>query len=172
MGVVLFLAVFLQVGPAPTDAVVSGAETSAVEMEIDMEVSAPAGGSVVAHLIEPGGAQQTVALRERSPGRYGGITAVRRIDYVVVFEALGVGDGQSSPARLTELGLDGALVALPVTATTAAEESSPATQWGWLGLGLGALSLAFLALWALPEREKRDDEPAEAAATIDAGTPD
>ena len=167
MGVVLFLAVamqaFFQVGPALTDPVASGTETSASQMEVDLEVSAPAGGSVVAHLIEPGGGQQTVALRERTPGRYGGITEVRRIDYVVVFEALGVADGQSSPARLTEIGLDRSLVALPFTPTTPPQETA-GTEWGWLGLGLGALSLALLALWALPDRAPR----AETSAAADA----
>ena len=175
----MLLLVAFQLGNAPTDAVVVGSEASASTMEIDLEVSAPPGGSVVAHLIEPGGAPQlTVALRERSPGRYGGITEVRRVDFVVVFEALGLVDAQSEPARLTALGLDRAILgALPVSPTTseAGGVSNERAQWGWLGLALGSLSLAALALWALPERTKRevadpdagasDDQPAERTPT-------
>ena len=123
-------------------------------MEIDLSVSAPPGGSVVAHVIEPGGRQQTFALRERSSGRYGGVFEVGRIDLVVVFEALDGAGTQSDPVRLTDIGLDRALLgALPVAPpTTASGVSSQTRVWGWLGLAMGAASLAALALWALPDK--------------------
>ncbi len=152
------LMIFFQVGGFFVEPAVEGRETSATRMEIDLSVSAAPGGSVVAHLIDPGGNQQTVALRERSSGRYGGIIEVGRVDLVVVFEALDGLGTQSEPARLTDIGLDRALLgALPVapTTTTAPGVSASTKQWGWLALAMAALSLAALALWALPDRPPR-----------------
>lgn len=152
----LALMMFFQVGGFFVEPAVEGRETSATRMEIDLSVSAAPGGSVVVHLIDPGGNQQTVALRERSSGRYGGIIEVGRVDLVVVFEALDGLGTQSEPARLTDIGLDRALLgALPVAPTTTTVPGvSPSTrQWGWLALAMAALSLAALALWALPDRQ-------------------
>jgi len=160
------LAMALQVGGFFVAPEVEGREAGASMMEIDLSVSAPPGGSVVAHLIEPGGRQQTFALRERSSGRYGGVFEVGRIDLVAVFEALDGAGIQSEPARLTDIGLDRALLgALPVAPpTTASGVSSQTRGWGWLGLAMGAASLAALALWALPDKTEpvavTDDEPA------------
>lgn len=162
MPVLVALAMLLQVGGFFVAPEVSGRETSAARMEIDLSVSAAPGGSVVAHLIQPGGSQQTLALRERSSGRYGGIFEVDRIDLVVVFEALDPSAAQSEPVRLTDIGLDRALLgALPVAPTTTEAGVSASTQgWGWLGLAMTAASLAVLALWALPDRTK-PEEPTE-----------
>lgn len=159
MGSLLVVLALLQVGGSFTDPAVSGRELTAATMEVDISVTGPPGGSVAAHLIEPGGAQQTVALRERSPGRYGGIVEVRRADFVVVFEAVDLAV-QSSPYRFTDIGLDLALLgALPVAPTTTPSGVSASTsRWGWLALALGAGSLALLALWALPERARRREE--------------
>lgn len=150
------------------DPAARGSEAGAGRMEVDLSVSAPPGGSVVAHLIEPGGLQQTHALREREPGRYGGVVDLARIDFVVVFEALDGTGTQSQPARLTDIGLDRALLgALPVAPTTTEAGISAATRgWGWLALAMAAGSLALLALWALPER-RIDDEPSAAAEDPD-----
>lgn len=169
MPVLVALAMFLQVGGFFVAPEVSGRETSASRMEVDLSVSAAPGGSVVAHLIQPGGRQQTFALRERSSGRYGGIFEVDRIDLVVVFEALDTSAAQSEPVRLTDIGLDRALLgALPVApSTTEAGVSASTRGWGWLGLAMGAASLAVLALWALPDRREPEHpteiplEPAE-----------
>ncbi len=163
MHFIVSVLVFFQVGGFFAEPAVDGRETSASLMEIELSVSAPPGGSVVAHLIDPGGLQQTVALRERSPGRYGGLVEVRRVDLVVVFEAIGEAGAQSVPARLTDLGLDRALLgALPVAPTTTAPEVSASTRnWGWLALALGAASLALVALWALPERAAPVHSPEE-----------
>lgn len=158
----MVLVMFFQVGGFFVAPEVSGRETSATRMEIDLSVSAEPGGSVVAHLIEPGGSQQMFALRERSSGRYGGIFEVDRIDLVVVFEALDADAAQSEPVRLTEIGLDRALLgALPVAPSTTESGVSASTRgWGWLGLAMAAASLAVLALWALPDR-RESDAPAE-----------
>ncbi len=166
MAVLVAVAMFFQVGGFFVAPEVSGRETSASRMEIDLSVSAAPGGSVVAHLIQPGGNQQTFALRERSSGRYGGIFEVDRIDLVVVFEALDESGAQSDPVRLTEIGLDRALLgALPVAPpTTESGVSASSRGWGWLALAMAAASLAVLALWALPDRTPREvpaDTPSE-----------
>lgn len=166
---------FFQVGGFFVDPAVEGQEAGAARMEIDLSVSAPPGGSVVAHLIEPGGLQETVALRERSSGRYGGIVEVQRADLVVVFEALDGAGAQSEPARLTDIGLDRALLgALPAAPTTTTPGVSSSTrQWGWLALGMTALALAALALWAVPDRAPREelDEEPERAEPADTPPP-
>jgi hypothetical protein len=70
---------------------------------------------------------------------------------------------QSEPLRLTDIGLDrallGALPVAPTTTTTVPGMSSSTRQWGWLALAMGALSLAALALWALPDRPPPTDDP-------------
>lgn len=151
---------FFQVVSAFVAPTAIGTESSASRMEVDISVSATPGGSVVAHFIHPGGEQQTFALREREPGRYGGIVEVDRIDYVVVFEALDGRGTQSPPLRLTDMGLDRAILgALPVAPSSSQPGLSQDTQgWGWLGLAAATGSLALLALWALPERHKSPDD--------------
>jgi len=157
---VLFLLAGVELGGIFGTAGVSGRALTAATIEIDLSVEAPAHATVVAHLIEPGGNQRTVALAERSPGVYGGIVEVPRIDFVVVFEAVGSVGVQSQPVRLTELGLDPALLGRSPTApsTTQPGISAETRRWGWLGLGLGAAALAVLALWALGERGDDDAE--------------
>lgn len=154
MVLLVAVAMFFQVGGSFVGPTVEGRETSATTMEIDISVSGAPGGSVVAHVIEPGGRQETFALRERSSGRYGGIFEVGRVDLVVVFEALDGTGSQSEPFRLTDIGLDRALLgALPVAPTTTTSGVSSETRgWGWLALAMTAAALAALALWALPDR--------------------
>jgi hypothetical protein len=63
---------------------------------------------------------------------------------------------QSPPVRLTDLGVDPALVGVLGTPPPVDEEISDSTrQWGWAGLGLAALALTMVALWALPDRRRR-----------------
>lgn len=162
--VLLFaVAMFFQVGGSFVGPTVEGRETSATTMEIDLSVSGTPGGSVVVHVIEPGGLQETFALRERSSGRYGGVFEVRRIDLVVVFEALDGAGTQSVPFRLTDIGLDRALLgALPVApSTTPSGVSSETRGWGWLALAMTAAALAALAFWALPDRPETEETPGE-----------
>lgn len=180
MVLLVAVAMFFQVGGSFVGPTVEGRETSATTMEIDISVSGAPGGSVVAHMIEPGGRQETFALRERSSGRYGGIFEVGRMDLVVVFEALDGTGTQSEPFRLTDIGLDRALLgALPVAPTTTPSGVSSETRgWGWLALAMTAAALAALALWALPDRPEPeatsgesdfDDEPVDGGGDDSSG---
>ncbi|HEX5671629.1 MAG TPA: hypothetical protein VFY46_02805 [Acidimicrobiia bacterium] len=141
-------------GGAFGEASASGRQVGAATIEVDLSVEATEVEAVVAHLIEPGAEQQTVPLVDRGGGVFGIILELRKADYVVVFETFADGiSNQSQPLRLTELGLDPALIGvLPFPTTTAPGYSSDTRMWGWAGLALAALALAFLAWWALPDR--------------------
>lgn len=134
----------------------SGTELGPDLMQVELQVEAPAGGSVVAHLVEPGGPQQTVALREREDGRYGAFVELRRIDYVVVFEAVGEGSGSESGAfRLTELGLDRTILGMsplppPEPEPPPAEEERVDLGWLAVGAAAGALALGLVVFALLP----------------------
>jgi hypothetical protein len=141
-------------GGAFGEASASGRQVGAATIEVDLTVEATEVEAVVAHLIEPGAEQETVPLVDRGGGAFGIILELRKADYVVVFETFANGvSNQSQPLRLTELGLDPALIGvLPFPTTTAPEYSSDTRMWGWAGLALAALALVFLAWWALPDR--------------------
>ncbi|MGQ0849775.1 MAG: hypothetical protein ACT4OP_11790 [Actinomycetota bacterium] len=146
-------------------ATASARPLSATTMELDLEVEADSEATVVAHLIEPGAGQQTFPLVERTEGIFGVVIEVRRIDYVVVFEALQESlSAQSQPVILSELGVDPAVLGMLPSETTRPDGLSSVTrQWGWAGLGLAALALVMLAIWAFPERRTKDREPDEPA---------
>jgi hypothetical protein len=166
--VVMMLSV--ELGGAFGMASAQGRELSSTSIEVNLSVEVRGGGSVVAHLLEPGADQRTIALADRGGGVYGGFFDTRKVDLIVVFEVLGSDVSvQSPPVRLTDLGLDPALLGIlpggPTTTITPASAGSASEQWGWAGLGLGALALAFLAWWALPDRERK---MADAAASEEA----
>ena len=148
-------------------AVASATSLSADTIQLQLEVEAGEDAALVAHLIDPGGTQETIPLSARGTGVFGIRTEVRKTDYLVVFEALeGSVASQSQPLRLTDLGVDPALVGVLTLPPDEEEEISAATQqWGWAGLGLAAAALTLVALWALPDRRRRtrevgkDDEP-------------
>ena len=136
------------------------------EIQLNLEVEADEAATVVAHLIDPGGTQETLPLASRGEGIFGVRTEVAKTDYLVVFEAIeGSVASQSQPLRLTDLGVDPALVGILTAPPTDDEEFSDSTrQWGWAGLGLAALALTLVALWAgLPDR-RRKARAAEAGA--------
>ena len=139
------------------------------QMQLDLEVEADDDAAVVAHLIDPGGSQETLPMAPRGDGVFGIRTQIRKIDYVVVFEAVeGALAAQSQPLRLTELGADPAVLGVSPGPAVEAEEISESTrQWGWAGLGLAAAALTLLAFWALPDRRRR----ARAAALADDAVP-
>ena len=160
-------------GHAMASAAARGSDT----IELNVEVEAHDEATVVAHLIEPGGTQETLPLASRGEGVFGVRTEVAKTDYLVVFESIeGSMASQSQPLRLTDLGVDPALVGILTAPPTDDEEVSDSTrQWGWAGLGLAALALTLVALWALPDRRRRardseaaETEAAEAEARVEA----
>lgn len=158
----LILLLAIDAGPGFGDATVSGRELSATRMELNLEIEVPGGGPVVAHLLDPGGVQETVALVEREPGVYGGFVELRRIDWVVVFEALGVGSVESRPLRISEMGLDPALLGRSpgVTGTTRVIAEPSTRGYGWLAVGAGAAAFGVLLLAVAFRRdERRRSEP-------------
>jgi hypothetical protein len=144
-------------------AVASATSLASDTIQLDLEVEADEGAALVAHLIDPGGTQETIPLSSRGTGVFGITTEVRKTDYLVVFEALeGSTASQSQPVRLTDLGVDPALVGVLTLPPSEEEEISEATrQWGWAGLGLAAAALTLVALWALPDRRRRARETEE-----------
>lgn len=148
------------VGGAFGEASATGRQLTSATIEVDLSVEAEDAEAVVAHLIEPGADQRTVPLVDRGGGRFEIVIELRKVDYVVVFEVVGPAlSSESQPLRLTELGLDPAVIGvLPATPTTEPDISVDTRQWGWAGLGLGALALALLAWWALPDRTGKKEE--------------
>ena len=141
-------------------AIASATSLTSDTIQLDLQVEANDEAAVVAHLIEPGGTQETIPLSSRGTGTFGISTEVRKTDYLVVFEAIeGALASQSQPLRLTDLGVDPALVGVLTVPSTEEEEFSDSTrQWGWAGLGLAAAALTLIALWAAPDRFRRARE--------------
>lgn len=133
--------------------------TTPGRMELEITVEGPASSSVVVHLVEPGGEQQTVALNERAPGVFGAVVEVAAVDLVAVYEVVGSAV-QSTPVRLTDLGVAGEVVGLPgPTPSSAPDEAGDreTRQWGWLALALGFSSLALIAVWVLVGGRREQD---------------
>lgn len=120
-----------------------------VTLEVEVLTSADA---VVAHLIQPGQDQETIALASDESGVYRGAATVPKADIVVVFEAVrGPGNSSlSTPAFLTELGLDRALLG---DLAIGIEESVAADPTPGIGLPLaiaivsGVLSVVLIVWW-------------------------
>ncbi len=146
------IGIVAQIGTGFTGGSVEGTEIGNDMVRITVTVRAAPGGSVAMHLVDPGGEQITVAMAEQSSGLYRAVTEIDPVDYVVVFEAITSPSFQSEPQRLTDLGLDRALITpdqrFPAPPPTTLPEDDP-NRWGWLGLGLGAASLSLLAFWVL-----------------------
>lgn len=134
----------------------SATDLDSETMRLNIEVEADPTAVIVAHLIEPGGGQDTIPLVSRSSGVFGITTDVRKFDYVVVFELLGELSAQSQPVRLTQLGVDPVVLGAVPGSPGSDDDSSTARLWGWAGLGLGAAALAALAYWALPDRTRAE----------------
>lgn len=162
--VFLALLLLVELGGGYGGASASGEVVGATLMEVELVVEAPAGVTVVAHIILPGEQQQTVAMAERDPGVYGTFVEIQRANAVVVFEQIGA--EPSSPATLLELGLDPAVLGMvPDATTTTVPEASDTSQWGWLALAAAAAALALLALWVLiggEEAEEAEAQPTDA----------
>ena len=159
-GLVDLVGTGVEVGDGFGRATASATDLGATTMELDLTVETDTAATVVAHLIEPGGTQETLPLVPRGGGVFGIRTEVRKIDHVVVFESVdGQGASQSQPLRLSELGVDAEILGVENRPPTETDEFSDDTRlWGWAGLGLAALALALIALWALPDRRRKARE--------------
>ncbi len=146
---VAVLLLLMPAGDGFGEATASAEQIGPDRIRIELEVMIEGTGSVVAHVIEPGGRQETVSLADRGGGEFGAVLESRQIDLVVVFEVLGEEPRQSDPLRLTQLGVDRATLGMVAPLAEVAEEDDDTEQWGWLGLGMGAAALSLLAVWVL-----------------------
>lgn len=160
---VAVLLLLMPAGDGFGEATASAEQIGPDRIRIELEVMIEGTGSVVAHVIEPGGRQETVSLADRGGGEFGAVLESRQIDLVVVFEVLGEEPRQSDPLRLTQLGVDRATLGMVAPLVDVAEEDNDTAQWGWLGLGFGAAALSLLAVWVLVgARETRPESTAVA----------
>ena len=146
---VAVLLLLMPAGDGFGEATASAEQIGPDRIRIELEVMIEGTGSVVAHVIEPGGQQETVSLADRGGGEFGAVLESRLIDLVVVFEVLGEEPRQSDPLRLTQLGVERATLGMVAPLAEVAEEDDDTEQWGWLGLGMGAAALSLLAVWVL-----------------------
>jgi hypothetical protein len=155
----LVLLALVPAGSGFGEATATGTVLGADEMRVELQIEIAGAGSVVAHLIEPGEEQQTVSLRDRGGGEFGGFIETRRVDLVVVFETLGDDPRQSEPLRFSQLGVSRTALGMdPPLAQVVDSEGDDNSQWGWLGLGLGAAALSMVAIWALGADSKHPDK--------------
>lgn len=134
-------------------------QVDASTIELTLELEADGAATVVGYLIEPGDGQATYPLVERANGLYRVNIEVRRVNYVVVFELIKPEiTRQSQPLLLTDLGVRPSVLGMPSGDETAEIGNDETRQWGWAGLGLGALALLGLVIWAWPERKPREAE--------------
>ncbi|MGH8924749.1 MAG: hypothetical protein ACRDWA_08975 [Acidimicrobiia bacterium] len=131
-------------------------------IELTLELETEEGATVVGYLIEPGDGQGTYPLVERSDGVYRVSIEVRRVNYVVVFELIKPDiTRQSQPLLLTDLGVRPSVLGMPGGSGETGDTETDGTRlWGWAGLGLGALALLGVVIWAWPERKPRRPEAA------------
>lgn len=132
----------------------SANQIDASTIELTLEVEADGGATVVGYLIEPGDGQATYPLVEREEGIYRLNIEVRRVNYVVVFELIKPDIArQSQPYLLTDLGVRPSVLGITNGGAFVEGGSDNTRLWGWAGLGLGALALLGVAIWAWPERK-------------------
>jgi hypothetical protein len=134
-----------------------------VQVEVDGSVT-----TVVAHFIDPGDQQQTVALINRGGAFWGGGAEVERANLLVVFEALRP-DGsseQSPPTDLVSMGVDPRLLGVSDASGSRPEDGDKGGPFGlptsvWLVVAAVAAALSALAFWAraeYPKRKRSDPE--------------
>lgn len=148
MLLVVALVSFLAASPTAefTTPVVSGAESTAATMHVDLAVTLVASeGPVVAHLQLPGEPVEVHPLVERGDGRWGAMLEVRRADWHVVFEDVS-GGLLSEQHTFTGLGLDPALLGVATTIGATVAGPAPAPLKPALLAGTVAL-LVGIATW-------------------------
>ena len=154
----LVLALLLaQAAPEFTDARAEGSAAGPDTIRVELSVRTTPGGSVIAHLLDTDGGQESVAMAEVSSGLYSAFTEIGLVDMVVVFEAVSGTPASSTALSLTEMGLDRAL--LGMTGGDADTGEGPAEEaarnpW-WLVLAAGAVSGGGAAVWLLVRTPRR-----------------
>jgi len=124
-------------------------DANRISLEITVEVEdEPA--AVVAHLLAPSEPQITVSLASDDGKVFRGFTDIRPVDMVVIFEAL-MADGavESQPLRLTELGIDPAVLGI-IPNELSDDVGTGGEDRSWLialALTAAALSLGVIWLW-------------------------
>ncbi len=126
-------------------AVATGSEVSDRTMSVYLEVTvAQRDGPVIAHLRTPGQDWVAHPLVEGGNGAWGTTLELRRADWLVVFEAVGAA-ALSEPVRVTELGLDPALLVSDAPPPEDIGRTAPTSpRWGWLSIACGAGGAAIL----------------------------
>jgi hypothetical protein len=147
--IALLLMVLVPAGDGFGEATARAEMVGTDQIRVEVEVMIEGTGSVVAHLIEPGGDQQTISLADRGGGEFGAVFESRQVDLVVVFEILGDDPRQSAPLRLTDLGVDRETLGMSPPLIDLVQPEDDNSRWGWLGLGLGAAALSLVAVWVL-----------------------
>ena len=136
-------------------------ESMVLTLEVELTTSSSA---VVAHLAFDDDPQIALPLLDRGGGIFGITTELAAKNYAVVFEAIGVEDGLSPAALLSDLGADFGDNDVPTPTTEPIPEeglSSETKRFGWLALSLTAGSLSLLALWVIIGRDKEGDDSAD-----------
>lgn len=132
--------------------------TVEINLQVEVTVSATA---VVAHLIDPGSGQETVALGQREGREFGGFVEVSRADHIVVFEVIDANGNsvQSRPISLTALGLDPAEIGQVERQAEDEFLSDREPSWGWLAAGGAAAAIAVLLIGLGVGKRREGDQP-------------
>lgn len=159
--VVAFVFVSVALGGGFGNAAASATVNNDGTLDVQLQVEVVA-DTVVAHVIEPGGSQETISLVRRADGTFGGTVTTPRANRVVVFEAL-VGDESTSarPVTLLDLGVPGSLIGVDGPDLLTREPGSEAIMFNlgrsetiWMAVALLAVALALVAWWAAGPRSR------------------
>ncbi len=151
-------------GEAAGAATVNNDGTISVQLQVEVDAD-----MVVAHVIDPGGEQETLSLVRRSDGSFGGTAITERSNRIVVFEAF-VGDESvlSQPVTFLELGVGPSFLGIDEGPDLLAEPPAPAdgvvlgldrSDSIWVAVALAAVSLALIAWWAAGPRSMITEPP-------------
>lgn len=157
------------------DAAASATVNNDGTIDVQLQVEAPA-DTVVAHVIDPGGQQETVSLARRADGSFGGMVTTAKSNRVVVFEAL-VGDDSmtSRPVTFLDLGVAPSLLGIDEGPNLlVGEPVDEAVVLGfnksesiWIAVALLSVALALVALWAAGPRSRSAPAPVDAPGSGD-----
>lgn len=143
-------------GEAAASATINNDGTLDVQLQVEVDAD-----TVFAHVIDPGGEQETVTLARRRNGTFGGVVTTARANRVVVFEALVAAESAvSRPVTFLDLGVAPSLIGIDEGPDLLGGEAPPETiVFGldrtdtiWAAVALMAVALALVAWWAAGPR--------------------